>query len=524
MAPDADVTAPAALATRPDARTFSVEDLVGAVRNGRIRVPKFQRPMKWEVEDALELLDSIYRGFPVGMLLLWQRPAEAERIVHGSVVIDAPARADALWVVDGQQRIVSLTRVLAGAGFPDEPFAAFFDLLSERFVRPKAREVVPRHFIPLTEVLDSERLMLWLVSHHDAAGDPRRMARLGKRLREFLLPAYIVVTEDEAIVREVFRRANNTGKKMEASEVFNALHGARSPATPASLREVAAALVEFGFGAIDEGVLHDMLLATCGTDLTPVDADQALLDTERVARSAIAFLRHTAGIPHISLLPYTQPLLALARFFHRHPEPHPRTLELLARWIWRGALTGAHDGDAVGTWRMLAAVGDDEHASVQRLLAMLPGRPSSPLALEDFSFAYARCKIQVLALLELRPLDVRTGAPVRSDASGDDVQKLLHVICPDPAEFQSSLANRMLHPGVRTGLARALGACGDRTILTSQVVSDEARWALADGDEATFLRKRGALLQEVVQRFTAQRAQWDEHDRPPIEAMIVEDD
>jgi len=182
------------------------------------------------------------------------------------------------------------------------------------------------------------------------------------------------------------------------------------------------------------------------------------------------------------------------------------------------------DDVVVGTRRMLAVVGDDEYASVQQLLAMLPGRPSSPPALEDFSFAYARCKIQVLALLEMRPLDVRTGAPVRSDASGDDVQELLHVICPHPAELQSSLANRLLHPGVRTGLARALGACGDRTILASQVVPDEARRALAHGDEVTFLRQRGALLQEVVQRFTAQRAQWDEHDRPPIEAMIVEDD
>ncbi len=527
--PVVDAPSPTALASRPDARTFSVEDLVGAVRDGRVRVPKFQRPMKWQVDDALELLDSIYRGFPVGTLLFWRRPAEAERIVHQSVVVDAPARADALWVVDGQQRIVSLTRLLAGAGFPDEPFAGFFDLQRERFVRPKEGQEIPAHFVPLTEVLDPERLVSWMRAH--PAVDPQKLTVLGMCLRDYQVPAYIVATDHEPVVLEMFRRINSTGKRMEDSEVFGARYGTRGAAEPVHLRDVAASIAELGFGPLEEGVLRDMLLATLGTDLarnrapelSAADTRRALVDTERVARSAIEFLRRDAGIPHISLLPHTSPLLALARFFYRHPEPHPRSLELLSRWIWRGALTGVHDGDAVELQRILAAIGDDEHDCVQRLLAMLPTRPREPLALDDFSLSHARGKVQVLALLDLGPRNLETGAPVRAGTSGEEIAPLIHTICPHLTAV-GNLANCMLHPSVRMGLARALAACDDRAILASHAVPDDARRALALGDEPTFLRLRSAAVQEVLQRFTSRRAQWDEHDRPPIEAMIVGDD
>ena len=75
---------------------------------GRVRIPKFQRPLRWDAKDVLSLLDSVYRGYPIGTLLFWRRPAEADPIVHGTVSIAAPAVTDALWVVDGQQRIISL--------------------------------------------------------------------------------------------------------------------------------------------------------------------------------------------------------------------------------------------------------------------------------------------------------------------------------------------------------------------------------------------------------------------------------
>lgn len=69
------------LERRPEARTVRVEDLLAEVGRGRIRVPEFQRLFRWERDNARELLDSIYRGYPIGTLLLWETSADAQRFL-----------------------------------------------------------------------------------------------------------------------------------------------------------------------------------------------------------------------------------------------------------------------------------------------------------------------------------------------------------------------------------------------------------------------------------------------------------
>jgi hypothetical protein len=83
------------LERRPEARAFSVEALLQHVRDGKIRIPDFQRPLRWRANDVLDLLDSIYRGFPVGDLLLFKRAAEAGVVHVGPVHVHAPAVPDA---------------------------------------------------------------------------------------------------------------------------------------------------------------------------------------------------------------------------------------------------------------------------------------------------------------------------------------------------------------------------------------------------------------------------------------------
>src|SRR5690606_8899173 len=48
---------------------------------------------------------------------------------------------------------------------------------------------------------------------------------------------------------------------------------------------------------------------------------EAVDRTESALRRAIGFLSEDAGIVHAQLLPYRLPLVVLARFFHRHPQP-----------------------------------------------------------------------------------------------------------------------------------------------------------------------------------------------------------
>ena len=122
------------LDTRPTATTLDVERLTRWAWEGRIRIPHFQRPLRWQRDDVIKLFDSIALGYPVGSLLLWHRPAPAETLQLGALRISAPETSDALWVVDGQQRIISLANALHPDGQSDDRFRISYDLRKKIFV------------------------------------------------------------------------------------------------------------------------------------------------------------------------------------------------------------------------------------------------------------------------------------------------------------------------------------------------------------------------------------------------------
>ena len=113
---------PPRLPRKPEARTEKVEDLVERVLRGVVRVPEFQRGLKWDADDVRDLFDSIHRGYPIGSLLFYKRPAAAARLEVGPLKIDAREISEAWWVVDGQQRLTALAGCLARPiPIPTEP-------------------------------------------------------------------------------------------------------------------------------------------------------------------------------------------------------------------------------------------------------------------------------------------------------------------------------------------------------------------------------------------------------------------
>lgn len=55
---------------------YSLSHLVEDIRNGRIGLPDIQRPFVWSATKVRDLLDSMYRGYPVGTLMFWETGAE----------------------------------------------------------------------------------------------------------------------------------------------------------------------------------------------------------------------------------------------------------------------------------------------------------------------------------------------------------------------------------------------------------------------------------------------------------------
>ena len=83
-----------------------VETLLTWVKSGEIAIPEIQRPFVWEASKVRNLLDSLYRGYPVGYLISWKNPTV--RLKDGT-----PAAGKRI-LIDGQQRVTALMASLLG--------------------------------------------------------------------------------------------------------------------------------------------------------------------------------------------------------------------------------------------------------------------------------------------------------------------------------------------------------------------------------------------------------------------------
>src|SRR5215213_8889565 len=91
----------------------SVEELVGMIERGELRLPEMQRRYVWRATRVRDLLDSLYRGYPSGSILMWETD-EPIPTRDFAIAQDSNAFAGRKLLLDGQQRLTSLTAVLNG--------------------------------------------------------------------------------------------------------------------------------------------------------------------------------------------------------------------------------------------------------------------------------------------------------------------------------------------------------------------------------------------------------------------------
>ncbi len=533
-----------ALEKPPEARAETVEDLVRYGRSGRIRVPDFQRGLKWNSQQVLDLFDSIHRGLPIGSLLLQRRRAEAERIHLGPLAIDAESTSDGWWVVDGQQRLTSLAASLARplplSRFPTDPFVVYFDPVRRTFHAPHSKGDLPSEWVPLPLLLDAASLSEWVFEwkHKDNRELVRAVFEAGKRLREYRVPLYIIDTDEREVLQEIFFRVNKAGKPLTWNEVHDALYG-HDGASPSTTKELSHSLASLGMGQLRGDDLTSCLVALRGLDVTRTLAEHrrrspavlrgAVFDALPVLRQVLSFLRKHAGVPHLRLLPRTFVLEALTRFFALHPEPSPRTMELLSRWVWRALLGATTYDERTLRRRAIAAIGDNEEASAQELLGLLSREPI-PVSLPDsFDARSARSRLALLALPGLRPRDLGTGqiidvAELIEEQSAGAFRTIIGLRKGVP-NLARGPANRMLHPGVGPLLGPLLNRVksGDEGgILASHAITPPAAKALAAGALSEFLQIRERELTRSLSALATFFAGWErgDRDRPSIEYLL----
>lgn len=534
-------------------------------RDGRIRVPEFQRAFRWDSGDVLALFDSILKGYPVGSVLLWRKDAPKRRVTLGGLIIDAPARPNALWVVDGQQRITSLVNgVSADVVDRDSRFRVLYLVEAKKLVRPN--DARGQLAIPLPDLFDIPRLLTWLQEHPEAFPFAADLQAVTARLRGFALPGSVVEQADEKVLRDIFDRMNTAGKRLRSAEIFDAIHRAVGEVSDESLSVGAIAdrlAASTTFGRVDTAAVYQAILVRRHPDITrdphgEFDQERRLVSdfpgegreegyrgAEDALERAIAFLTDQAGVPHATFLAYRFLLLIPVRFFALFPEPAERNLELLRRWFWRAAARAQELNLSGSTATVRSLAGNikpgDESGSLQRLLEVVESTKPLPLPnLRLFRANQAASRIALCALWAAKPRALASGQVIDPaalalalEARETPTDVALEIVRRDalPSKLRLSAANRYIGLPDDDHTLRGLAKDGDaRAAGVSTKVLDSLLVTKGDLDRINFgqliemVEEREARLERVVSKFLESRAGVGLESTRPLSDFNLDDD
>jgi hypothetical protein len=344
-----------------------VDHLLG----GRIRIPAFQRGFVWDAERVAFFMDSVYKGYPFGNLLLWRtrQGLKSERDLGPYRLPDSDPEYPIDYVLDGQQRLTSLFGVFQTAlesDVQDERFNIYFDREAEErlqatqfFALPPDDDVDLTRYFPLDVLFD---VVAYRRATETLEGDDLRLIDdMQTRFREVLVPTQTFETEDRARVAIVFERVNRLGIELDTLQLLSAWTWSEEFDLQEQFDDLGEQLEPFGFQLVGEDT--NLLLRCCSAIVSGEAAPAALmaLNGEEVRerfdeitngiKGAIDFLRTNLHVGSMKNLPFGTLIVPLSVFFSAPGNTAVRcsTTQRLAllRWFWRACFSRRYSSDVI---------------------------------------------------------------------------------------------------------------------------------------------------------------------------------
>lgn len=139
--------------------SYELTNLISEVDSGTIALPDLQRPFVWKDTQIRDLIDSLYKGLPAGLIILWKVGEGSEFKPIGFDKSTTPSRL----VIDGQQRLTSLFTIFTGKEVLDKnyksrlPRIGFNPLTEEIDVINSSKEKDVEWINNITEILLDKR-------------------------------------------------------------------------------------------------------------------------------------------------------------------------------------------------------------------------------------------------------------------------------------------------------------------------------------------------------------------------------
>lgn len=466
----------------------SVEELVGMIERGELRLPEMQRRYVWRSTRVRDLLDSLYRGYPSGAILLWETD-ETVPLQEFAVTQQANPYQSTRLLLDGQQRLTSLAAVIQGKPVSvrgrKRPIELLFNLehpdelavvtevnedadedlvedetdssedeLQRRFdkmtfvISTRKLEQQP-HWVKVTEVFQTDSDAVFLkragVSGFD---DPRyerfsqRLARL-RSIRKYVYRMDVLerrLSYDE--VTEIFVRVNSLGAKLRSSDLALAQITAKWHNSLKIFQTFQQQCAKTGFD-LDLGLyLKNLIVFATGQSrfltvgsLSVATLQSAWKESCLGMEFALNFLKSNVVIDSPALL--SSPFILISLAYHAHKRDYqlsPEESDRLRYWVLVANAKGRYSRGSSETIldQDLTTIkqGGGAQELIERLRLQVGRLDISPQELEGRNQRSALFKTMFLSFRADGARDWRSNLAIALDHSGTEHRLQFHHIFP----------------------------------------------------------------------------------------------
>lgn len=341
---------------------LSIRKIIDKITSGEIRIPSFQRGFVWEEDNVAFFMDSLFKGYPIGAVLLWRTK---ERLLNernlGHFSLPEPTKDYPVdYVLDGQQRLTSIFSVFQTELIPrdDSNWKDIYYLIGNnknsqdlQFVPLSKEEVNLKTHFPIKTLFDS-------VAYRKATeslGDEEKaeIDKLQETFKEISVPVQLMETDDKSSVAIVFERINRAGVPLESFQLLTAWSWSTDFDLQEKLDELSGELSGCGFDGLAED--QDLLMKcftgfilgnTSPSAMMKLSGEAIRDNFEKIKnglKAAIDFLQKELHLYSLSYVPYSAMIVSLVKFFGTDKIGgqlyNDKQRKQLVKWFWKSCFS-----------------------------------------------------------------------------------------------------------------------------------------------------------------------------------------
>jgi hypothetical protein len=336
---------------------LTISKIIERIGSGDIRIPAFQRNFVWEPDQVAFLLDSVYKGFPIGTIILWKTDKRLDSDKNlGYFELPEPKKDYPVnYVLDGQQRLTSLFSVFQTALAPitNEWVDIYFDLDAQEniqestFVALDPSEVDKQRHFPVKTFFES-------VEYRKATNDLSdvqiaKIDSVQRKFLEYLIPNIVFETDNMNHVAIVFERINRAGTELNVFELLSAWSWSGTFDLVDKFEALQEKITDHGYEdlcndrdlqlRIIAGIIRKDTLPSTIVGLKGDEIRNEFVKVENGIIGAIDYLKRELSIEHFKLLPFPGILVPLSYFFATTMTDgknyNSKQNEVIKKWFWR---------------------------------------------------------------------------------------------------------------------------------------------------------------------------------------------